>query len=57
VTAGWGISRADLGPTRLIADEPEPWLFTINRNGVIAARLEGAFGINAFRQALKAATT
>lgn len=33
----------------------EPWLFTVNRNGVIAARLEGAFGVNAFRQAVKAA--
>jgi hypothetical protein len=35
--------------------ETEPWLFTVNRNGVIAARLEGAFGINALRQALQAA--
>ena len=33
----------------------EPWLFTINRQGVIAARLEGAFGINAATQALLAA--
>jgi hypothetical protein len=35
--------------------QTEPWLFTINRRGVIAARLEGAFGVNAFRQALQAA--
>ena len=35
--------------------ETEPWLFTVNRNGVIAARLEGAFGVNAVRQALEAA--
>jgi hypothetical protein len=35
--------------------ESEPWLFTINRNGVIAARLEGAFGVNEARQALEAA--
>jgi hypothetical protein len=35
--------------------ETEPWLFTINRRGVIAARLEGAFGLNEFRQALEAA--
>src|SRR5207237_10545506 len=24
--------------------QTEPWLFTVNRHGVIAARLEGAFG-------------
>lgn len=35
--------------------ETEPWLFTINRSGIIAARLEGAFGVNEFRQALEAA--
>jgi hypothetical protein len=35
--------------------ETEPWLFTINRRGVIAARLEGAFGLNEARQALLAA--
>ena len=35
--------------------ETEPWLFTINRHGVIAARLEGAFGVNELRQALQAA--
>lgn len=33
----------------------EPWLFTVNRAGRIAARLEGAFGIHAARQALEAA--
>ena len=33
----------------------EPWLFTINRHGVIAARLEGSFGVNEFAQALEAA--
>jgi hypothetical protein len=33
----------------------EPWLFTINRRGVIAARLEGAFGMGEARQALEAA--
>jgi hypothetical protein len=35
--------------------ETEPWLFTINRKGRIAARLEGAFGLNEFAQALRAA--
>jgi hypothetical protein len=33
----------------------EPWLFTINRQGVITARLEGAFGTTELRQALEAA--
>jgi len=35
--------------------QTEPWLFTVNARGVIAARLEGAFGVNEFRQALEAA--
>jgi hypothetical protein len=33
----------------------EPWLFTINRHGRIAARLEGAFGLTEFQQAIQAA--
>ena len=33
----------------------EPWLFAINRRGVIVARLEGAFGVNELRSALRAA--
>jgi len=33
----------------------EPWLFAINRKGVIAARLEGSFGVNSFKQAIEAA--
>lgn len=35
--------------------QTEPWLFTINRRGVIAARLEGAFGMNEARAAVEAA--
>jgi hypothetical protein len=35
--------------------QTEPWLFTISRRGVIAARLEGSFGVNAFRGAIEAA--
>jgi hypothetical protein len=37
--------------------ETEPWLFAVNRHGVIAARLEGAFGTNELRRALQAALT
>ena len=33
----------------------EPWLFTIDRNGRIAARLEGSFGVKEFRRAIQAA--
>jgi hypothetical protein len=33
----------------------EPWLFTIDRHGRIAARLEGAFGIAELRQAIERA--
>jgi hypothetical protein len=35
--------------------QTEPWLFTIDRRGVITARLEGAYGLNEARQALLAA--
>jgi hypothetical protein len=33
----------------------EPWLFTIDRDGRVAARLEGAFGVDEFRDAVEAA--
>ena len=35
--------------------ETEPWLFTVNRRGVIVARLDGVFGITEARDALEAA--
>jgi hypothetical protein len=35
--------------------QTEPWLFTVNRRGRIAARLEGAFGLNEFTRAIRAA--
>jgi hypothetical protein len=35
--------------------QTEPWLFTIDRDGRIAARLEGSFGVNEFRAAIQAA--
>jgi hypothetical protein len=34
----------------------EPWLFAVDKNGRIAARLEGAFSAGELRQAVKAAT-
>ncbi len=35
--------------------QTEPWLFTIDRRGLIVGRLQGAFGVNEARQALEAA--
>jgi hypothetical protein len=35
--------------------ESEPWLFTIDRNGKIAARLQGSFGVKEFERAIQAA--
>jgi len=35
--------------------QTEPWLFAIKRDGTIAARVEGSFGVNAFSQAVQAA--
>ncbi len=34
--------------------QTEPWLFVINRHGIITTRFEGAFGLNEGRQALGA---
>jgi hypothetical protein len=42
-------------PLKAFHLQTEPWLFTINRHGVIAARLEGSFGVNAFTNAIQAA--
>ena len=33
----------------------EPWLFTVRADGTVAARLEGSFGLRAFREAVQAA--
>ena len=35
--------------------ETEPWLFTLNSHGRIAARLEGSFGVKEFTQAVQTA--
>jgi hypothetical protein len=35
--------------------QTEPWLFVINRKGVITTRLQGAFGVNEARAALQSA--
>ena len=42
-------------PLRRFGLSTEPWLFTIDRTGRIAARLEGSFGFRAFERAIQAA--
>jgi hypothetical protein len=42
-------------PLRQLRLRTEPWLFTLDRRGRIAARVEGAFGVNAQRAAIEAA--
>jgi len=34
--------------------QTEPWLFVVGKDGRIAARLEGSFGLNAFNRAIRA---
>ncbi|MGI8945838.1 MAG: hypothetical protein ACR2GL_06330 [Thermoleophilaceae bacterium] len=42
-------------PLRRFGLETEPWLFTVDGRGRVAARLEGSFGNDAFRDAIEAA--
>jgi hypothetical protein len=54
---GWvrGADQARLRPQlKAFHLETEPWLFTIDRRGIIAARLEGAFGVDELTDALNA---
>ena len=51
-------NRVDKGlraPLRAFGLQTEPWLFTIDRTGNVAARLEGSFGVAAFDRAVRAA--
>ena len=40
-------------PLRRFRVRTEPWLFVVDRTGRITARLEGSFGVRAFRQAIE----
>ncbi len=42
-------------PLRAFNLQTEPWLFTVDRSGRVAARLEGSFGMRAFEEAIQAA--
>jgi hypothetical protein len=49
------VSKGLRDPLLQLHLETEPWLFTMKRDGTIAARLEGSFGVDEFRQAVLAA--
>jgi hypothetical protein len=49
------VSKGLRAPLEAFNLQTEPWLFTIDRNGRIAARLEGSFGVKEFRRAVQAA--
>ena len=40
-------------PLKAFGLQTEPWLFAVNRQGRITARLEGSFGFNAMEAAIK----
>jgi hypothetical protein len=42
-------------PLRAFNLDTEPWLFTVDRDGRVAARLEGSFGLGAVERAVRAA--
>ena len=42
-------------PLQAFGVPTEPWLFTIDESGEVAARLEGSFGIESTRDAIEAA--
>jgi hypothetical protein len=48
-------SKGLRAPLRRFGLPSEPWLFTVRKDGTIAARLEGSIGIRAFEGAVKAA--
>ena len=55
VYVGNNLSKGLRPPLKAFNVETEPWLFTVDRAGRIAARLEGAFGKREFREAIEAA--
>ena len=49
------LNKGFRAPLRAFSLETEPWLFTVDRTGRVAARLEGSFGLGAFERAVTAA--
>lgn len=48
------IDKGLRAPLRAFNLQTEPWLFTVDADGRVAARLEGSFGVRAFEQAVNA---
>lgn len=49
------VSKGLRDPLLQLHLETEPWLFAVRRDGTIAARAEGSFGVSSFRRAVQAA--
>lgn len=49
------VNKGLRAPLKRFGLQTEPWLFTFDRHGRVAARLEGSFGVRAFEDAIKAA--
>ncbi|MBA3305254.1 MAG: hypothetical protein H0U25_04930 [Thermoleophilaceae bacterium] len=49
------VSKGYRAPLEGFGLRTEPWLFTIDADGRVAARLEGSFGVDEFRDAVEAA--
>jgi hypothetical protein len=49
------VSKGYRAPLAAFGLRTEPWLFTVDAEGRVAARLEGSFGIDEFRDAVEAA--
>jgi hypothetical protein len=49
------VSKGLRDPLLQLHLETEPWLFAIRKDGTIAARVEGSFGVNTFRKSVEAA--
>jgi hypothetical protein len=55
VYEGNDVNKGLRKPLREFHLDTEPWLFTVDRQGRVAARLEGSFGFAAFQRAIQAA--
>jgi hypothetical protein len=49
------VNKGLRAPLRAFGLQTEPWLFTFHRDGRVAARMEGSFGVRAFENAINAA--
>ena len=55
VKGGNQLNSALRPPLQAFHVETEPWLFVVDKQGKITARLEGSFGVGAFEKAVKSA--